>query len=330
MDTLKHSPNFDCESALQVAQEIYGLQVSALPLPSERDQNFLLTDIGGERFVLKLANALEQRELLEAQNAVLSHVAGRISFCPRVIPTTSGELIATVKNHYVRLVDYLPGTPLAEVKPQTPELLQNFGEKLGQLTLALADFDHPAFHRDFHWDLANGPRVIAEFAPLIRDDRVRQQVLSCTAEFDHSTLNKLPKSVIHGDANDYNVLVDPEVLTVTGLIDLGDMVQSYTVGDLAIAIAYVVLDKTNPIAAAANVIAGYRRQRVLSDLELAVLWDLVLMRLCMSVCMAAVQQQTQPENEYLSISQRSIRNSLPRLLAIDARVATDQLRHVTS
>ena len=43
-------------------------------------------------------------------------------------------------------------------------------------------------------------------------------------------------------------------MTVSGLIDFGDMVYSYTVGDLAIALAYVVLDKTIRVR---QVIEGY-------------------------------------------------------------------------
>jgi hypothetical protein len=45
------------------------------------------------------------------------------------------------------------------------------------------------------------------------------------------------------------------------------------------------------------------------------LWPLVLLRLCMSVCLAEYQLQQQPDNEYLSISQRAIAANLPRLFA---------------
>ena len=38
------------------------------PLPSERDQNFQLCDAQGRQAVLKIANALEEYALLEAQN----------------------------------------------------------------------------------------------------------------------------------------------------------------------------------------------------------------------------------------------------------------------
>jgi Ser/Thr protein kinase RdoA (MazF antagonist) len=123
--------------------------------------------------------------------------------------------------------------------------------------------------------------------------------------------------VIHGDVNDYNVLVDEEQHQIVGLIDLGDMVYSYTVGDLAIAVAYVVLGKLDPFAAAAPVIEGYREEFALTKEELDALWPLVRLRFCMSVCIAAHQQAQQPDNEYLGISQKLIAETLPRLLATD-------------
>jgi Ser/Thr protein kinase RdoA (MazF antagonist) len=110
------------------------------------------------------------------------------------------------------------------------------------------------------------------------------------------------------------VLVDPQSMTVSGLIDFGDMVYSYTVGDLAIAVAYVILGKADPYAAAAPVIAGYVREFPLTNEELDSLWTLVRLRLCMSVSIAAYQQAQQPENEYLGVSQRLIVETLPRLI----------------
>jgi Ser/Thr protein kinase RdoA (MazF antagonist) len=177
------------------------------------------------------------------------------------------------------------------------------------LAQALKDFDHPAVHRDFHWDLSNGNRVIEEYAPLIEDTKLREVVLRCRVDFDH----RLPRSVIHGDANDYNVLVDPERMTISGLLDFGDMVYSHTVGDLAIAIAYVVLDKATPRAAANEVIKGYTREFALLDEELEAVWPLALLRLAVSASMAAHQHRQQPENEYLRISQQAIEQNLPRI-----------------
>jgi Ser/Thr protein kinase RdoA (MazF antagonist) len=98
------------------------------------------------------------------------------------------------------------------------------------------------------------------------------------------------------------------------VIDFGDVVYSYTVGDLAIAVAYVVLGKEDPRAAVAPVIEGYREEFELTQSELDALWPLVRLRLCMSVCIAAYQQENDLENEYLGISQKLIAETLPRLI----------------
>src|ERR1044072_7239909 len=154
--------------AQAIAEKYFGIQASAHELPSERDRNFLLTAASGEKFVLKIANAREEREVLEAQNAMLSHLAERVSFCPRVVPARSREQIVRVEDNFVRVLSWLPGKPLAKVEFQTAELLYDFGRKLGQLSCALASFDDPAFHRDFHWDLMKGPLILEKYGPQIK------------------------------------------------------------------------------------------------------------------------------------------------------------------
>jgi len=58
MPTIKFDlPAFTDDGARAIGQRYYGLDAAASPLPSERDQNFLLTTAGGERHVLKISNA---------------------------------------------------------------------------------------------------------------------------------------------------------------------------------------------------------------------------------------------------------------------------------
>jgi len=329
---LEHAPHFDPHIVTEFARDEYNIVGSVTTLPSERDQNFLLTSDSGQKFVLKIANSLEDRNHLDAQEQVLKHLATQISFCPRVVPTRSGQFLTRLQaNNLVRVVTYLPGIPLADVTPHTDELLRDLGRKIGQLDRALTDFDHPATHRKFHWDLAHGLQVIHEFEGLISDTRLRELVRQFSVDFERYTKTLLPtlrRGVIHGDANDYNVLVADQ--SVCGLIDFGDMVHSYTVGDLAIAIAYVVLDQPDPLTIAAQVVSGYKEQCVLSDNDLAALFPLVLMRLCMSVCLAAEQTRLRPDNEYLQVSQQSIGNSLSGLLKIDLTVAQNSFRDALS
>ncbi|MBN1450448.1 MAG: aminotransferase class III-fold pyridoxal phosphate-dependent enzyme [Anaerolineales bacterium] len=335
MSILDHAPVFSLDDAVQITQRLYHLHVTAKFLSSERDQNFLLQTENGERFVLKIANATEERIMLEAQNEVMGHLAKHVEFCPKVVPTKNGEEITSVQSatgaaHFVRLVTHLPGTLLGNVKRHSDGLLYDLGFKIGQLTAALQDFDHPALHRDFHWDLANGLGIVRKNGELIEEVKLRETVFQLASAFEKHTaplLLGLRQSVVHNDANDYNLLAgggnDPYTKnqSIVGLIDFGDMVYSYTVGDLAVAIAYAALDKPDPLTTASQIVKGYHAAHPLEENELAALFGLVTMRLCMSVCIAAEQQASQPDNAYLGISQSPIRNTLPELAAIHPRFA---------
>ncbi|PWT95216.1 MAG: hypothetical protein C5B55_01595 [Blastocatellia bacterium] len=320
MHLLEHSPNLSVEAAADLARVLYGISATARSLPSERDQNFLLTTETTERFVLKIANALEERSLLVAQNALMSYLASRVDFSQRIVKTLTGDELATFNDYFVRLVTYIPGTTLAKIDSSSPEVLRDLGRKLGKLDQILSDFDHPALHRDFHWDLRNGSRIIQQNAPLIHDQYLSDIVRRCAAQVEnYDSVAQLRRSIIHGDANDYNVIV--EGARVVGLIDFGDAVYSYTVGDLAVALAYVVLDKEEPLQVAAEVVRGYDEVHPLTEDEFSVLFDLMLLRLSMSVCHAAHQQKAQPQNEYLNISQAAIRKKLPELARLDREEA---------
>ena len=125
MSFLNHAPGFSREAAERLAAEFYGIHASATPLPSERDQNFLLQARSGEKFVFKIANAAERRVMIEAENRAMTHVAGKISICPRVVPTPSEDDIVEIESsdgvrHLARLLTYLPGIPLGRSRRHSP------------------------------------------------------------------------------------------------------------------------------------------------------------------------------------------------------------------
>ena len=92
------------------------------------------------------------------------------------------------------------------------------------------------------------------------------------AEWDKIDWSGLRFSVIHNDANDYNVLVSGSPQTVSAILDYGDVVHSATVCNLAVALAYVMLDKRDPITAAAQVVSAYQESFPLSENEIDVLY----------------------------------------------------------
>jgi Ser/Thr protein kinase RdoA (MazF antagonist) len=205
-------------------------------------------------------------------------------------------------------------------------LLDAFGRTLGRLDTALADFDHPAVHRDFHWDLANASRVIDEHLPRDEDHRALvRRVRGSALDWIEPRRAAFRRSAIHNDANDWNVLVTSNPYTIS-VIDFGDMVHSWTVADPAVACAYALLDAENPLETAAAIVRGYHAEYPLRDEEIASVFPLATLRLCMSACIAAWQSQRRPNDEYLIVSQAPIRRTLPRLIEISMSVAGQTMR----
>jgi 4-aminobutyrate aminotransferase-like enzyme/Ser/Thr protein kinase RdoA (MazF antagonist) len=337
---LHYKPQFSEQAAVAIVKNTFAVKAEAQSLPSERDQNFLMTTANGKRCILKIANAREDRSVLETQNQAMLHLEKRLPFCPKVMAAPNGEFISEIispagDRHFVRLVSYLPGKPLATVKRQSAGLMTDLGRCMGEIDKALTGFDTPGAHRDFYWDLAQAPKLIAEYLPLVKDPLLKELIEKGSADFNRHVGPLLPDlrcSVIFNDANNYNVLVgggddlfskDQQVL---GIIDFGDMVYSYTIGDLAVAIAYAVLDKPDPLTVAAQIAAGFNAVFTLEEKEIVVLFDFVRLRLCLSACLAVYQQSQCPQDEYLSVSQEAIRRTLPQLLLIHWRFAEARFR----
>ena len=113
---------------------------------------------------------------------------------------------------------------------------------------------------------------------------------------------------------------------IARLIYFGDMVYSCTVFDLAIDAAYVMLDKADPLAAACHLAAGYHAALPLTELELELLYPLILMRLCTSVVMSAYQQTLHPDDPYMVISQKPAWALLEKLADVPLDLAHYRLR----
>ncbi len=71
----------------------------------------------------------------------------------------------------------------------------------------------------------------------------------------------------HGDLNDHNMVVSADGQRVTCLLDFGDSLESTLVYDLAICMAYLMLDKEEPIAAGLAIARAYHRVLPLEERE---------------------------------------------------------------
>jgi 4-aminobutyrate aminotransferase-like enzyme len=146
-------------------------------------------------------------------------------------------------------------------------------------------------------------------------------------EWEKIDWGSLRFSIIHNDANDYNILVNESEQRVSAILDYGDVVYSATVCNLAVALAYVMLDKPDPIGAAAQVVATYNATYPLTEPEVDALYTLAVTRLCCSVCYAAKQTRDAPDNEYLNISNAPAWALLERLAMIPFEWPTRVFRY---
>lgn len=324
--------------AQALARDLYGLDAAARRLPGEYDDNFHLGVANGAEYVLKVMRRGAEQPVVDLQAAILAHLAARdpALAAPRVVPTLAGETLAVARlpdgdERMVWLLSYLPGRLMAEARPHGDALLAGLGAHLGRLDAALADFAHPAAQRELKWDLARagwaGTRLDA-----VADPRRRALAEKFLRRYEEQAAPLLPglrRSVVHNDANDYNVLVSgarewPQ--RVLGVIDFGDALLTCTVCEVAITAAYALLGKADPLAAAALVVGGYHSAYPLEESELAVLFPLIGARLAVSVVNSALRKQEHPDDPYLTISEAPAWEALERLDAVHPRFAHYGLR----
>jgi Ser/Thr protein kinase RdoA (MazF antagonist) len=309
-------PGFTVDEALAFASRHYGLDGTVSRLPSERDQNFLITDARARRFVLKIANSGDAPELLDFQNQALQHVESRVDGCQvqRVVRSLQGLDIAAVRDqtgrgYCMRLMTWIDGEVLANCSSTGPALFESLGAALSKVDAALCGFSHPAMNRVLQWDLrrAGMARENIHWLPKERRHRVEHLFV----QWDGIDWSRLRHSVIHGDANDHNIIVREG--RMVGLLDFGDMVRSATVCELAVTLAYVMFGRTDPLSAAAQVIGAYQRNYPLTRAEQEVLFPLILSRLCMTVCYAAHNRARNPDDAYQVVSEAAAWEVLDRL-----------------
>ena len=108
-------PALSVRHAEEIARGRYGLDASAEPLVSERDQNFRLADASGASWVLKVSNAAEDRGVVEMEVAAVERIAAVDPALPVPVArhALDGSPIATAAvdgtAHLVRLLPLLPG-----------------------------------------------------------------------------------------------------------------------------------------------------------------------------------------------------------------------------
>jgi len=275
------------------------------------NKKFRLTDNEGTKYVLKIFPDKTEWILAAEESLVLDKIGQSLSFkVPQNIRLSNGAMFFTYEKDMAKLLNYIEGDFIADV-PQSPKLLTSLGEKISELNLALQAIESPIFSsRKLFWDIQNTQMSLPKIQFIKEPERKKlihyyiDRFLTFVLPVQHS----LRHSIIHGDLNDYNILVDGEKMC--GFLDFGDASYSPTVNDLAIALTYLMLNKQNPFEVIRPVIDGYQKNIVLREDEVKLLPDLITARLCISLCNSAEKKHLGQDNEYVLISEKPAWNLL--------------------
>jgi len=327
-------PDIDPAAVADALATGFDLRGELHPLPGERDRNFLLRTDGGERWVTKVSSPEEPDAQLEFETELLAWLGGRAALpVAGLRPNRDGELLLRwpapgAAPWRIRVLAYLPGRVLADVRPRTPMLREALGRRAAELSVHLAHYPGaPPPRREFVWSLANAADVIEaglDLHPPARRRLVERALADLRAV--RPAVDLMPEQLVHGDLNDHNLLMDAAG-GVSGILDFGDVHTAPAVFDLAIAAAYGILEATDPVEAAARVTAGYHAARPLSDAELDMLFPLVRGRLAASVTISASRRGSEEETDgYLLVSEGPAWRVLEATADVHPRLAAGFLR----
>jgi hydroxylysine kinase len=330
------APALTVDAAAAALRDHYSLTGTFEPLASERDQNFLVTTPGDEKYVLKFANSAELAGVTDFQTAAMLHIAERRPGfpIPRVVRTLEGDTTATVEDgdgrrHRVRLLTWLEGLPLQHTE-RTPGYAATLGSCLAELGRALRDFKHSASGYALLWDL-KGAAALGELLDCVDDRELRALCAGRLDAFESRVVPRfddVPWQVIHNDLNPSNVLVSPnDARKVKGVIDFGDLVRSPRVVDVAVASSYLLRDQDDSLADVLDFVTAYCKVEPLEATEIEILYDLILTRATMTVLISRWRASRYPDNrEYILRSETRARRLLERMDNVVSKTVTPLLR----
>ncbi len=302
----------------------YGINARAESLGSQQDKNFLVLDSDDRPFgVLKIANPAFTPVELAAQDAAAETIA-EAEPTLRVaapLPNLNGEKCTTVTGllanspvaslapgdpAYVRLLPYLPGGTLVAAGHLSAEVIAGMGGLAGRISRALAGFRHDGLDRVLQWDLRFGRDVVDELAADVDDPSHRERLTAAATEAwqrIEPRADELPRQAVHLDLTDANVVVacsHGATALPDGIIDFGDLSDSWAVSEVAITLSSVLAHPgTTPVSILPG-IKAFHAIRPLTAAEADVVWPLLVLRTAVLIVSGAQQARLDPDNDYIT------------------------------
>lgn len=307
-------PNLTIEDAADILSSVYGLSGELRELGSQQDRNFKVS-IGNESYVLKISRSEYPRVELEAQNAILQHLASKqddgtdqVFIFPKVIPSNNGDLIGAasvgLENYHIRLLSFIEGETLTAHNYLSGAAMEALGALAGNVASSLADFSHTGALRSSLWDLMHAETAVPF---LLKDEAPSTVAVSIFAAMDRVTKridplrDGLRVQVIHHDITDDNVVGRRELsgsVLPYAVIDFGDMTKGWLVAELATTCASLLHHGDKDPFSILPAVKAFHAVCPLNKEELTGLWPLIVARACILLAASHQQLKLDPNNSY--------------------------------
>lgn len=331
------APTLTVDEVERLCELDFGIDVVAVPLGSQQDQNFRLFPRGSDTpfGVLKLSNPVFSEAEIGMQDAATDAVAMAEPSLrvPRVLSGPRGALWTWWDSSHgrihARVLENISGHTLTGSRYLAPTVIERLGDLAGRVSAALASFEHSASSRILQWDLRHARRVIDALLLDEPDAAVRaaieQAVSNASAALD-PVAPRLPLQVGHFDITDDNVLRGDGELLPDAVIDFGDVMRSWRVAEIAVTASCVLHhDGADPISVIPAIRTFHARCPLTGD-EITALWPLIVLRGATLVLSGRAQVRLDDANDYAADALDRERRIFDVATSVPASVMTAAIR----
>ena len=275
--------------------------------------------------------SLSRRNLnfVNSENKIIHLLNKKIKkIFPQIILNINKEKLTIVKKEKAiyRMLSFIEGKFLSESK-HSYKLFSNFGKILGQINKELLKLEDEAIEsRKIEWDIKNlnWNRKYLEYIEDVETKKLVEYFLLQYNENVFSNDCNLRSSIIHNDANDWNILVNKD--NIIGVIDFGDMVKTYMINEVAIALSYILVEKENIITWIIKFLKPYNKSIKLKSIEIDLLYYLIPARLCTTILKSSFHEKEDPSDKYITISKKGATDLLKKWITINPILLQDRIK----
>lgn len=304
----------------------YGLSGKLKQLGSCQDINYRLTTSNHEKYVVKYLNPSISWDDINFQHQILDYLH---SFRPSATQDSSNNTpflipypkkriddnstVVAIKDsttgsvYHMCVLLFIEGDLLSDFKYLHPLTLREIGRDIAKFNQLLVTFPlSDDYARQSEWDMRKSYLICEARRSAIKDIALQEKMMNI-ASIANDILkfheNSLRHQLIHGDLADYNIIAkktDFDRPKIIGIIDFGDIVESWLIADLAVAIVPLLSKPNhNTMEIVTEVVRGFCSLTPLNESELNCLWHLILLRAILITINVISILEDDPNNQYL-------------------------------